>query len=197
MDILEKKQHFASKLTAINANCQTGAQPAFRINMFNRIVVVCLELHEWRGGLIDILCALGLYMLSYADVQPSLRQSCLIMFVILNVYDAKNSNIGSVAICRHLTIWLALGIPKRIICYHCSNWTNRRNDLTGPEDPIYYSDRMIWLCVLLLLMVKGFDYWIGTKIPQIALDYLTMLNTGQITVRNVKIMGCKWAADTL
>ena len=101
------------------------------------------------------------------------------MFVILNVYDAKNSNIGSVAICRHLTIWLALGIPKRIICYHCSNWTNRRNDLTGPEDPIYYSDRMIWLCVLLLLMVKGFDYWIGTKIPQIALDYLTMLNTGQ------------------
>ena len=101
------------------------------------------------------------------------------MFVILNVYDAKNSNIGSVAICRHLTIWLALGIPKRIVCYHCSNWTNRRNDLTGPEDPIYYSDRVIWLCVLLLLMVKGFDYWIGTKIPQIALDYLTMLNTGQ------------------
>ena len=68
MDILEKKQHFASKLTAINANCQTGAQPAFRINIFNRIVVVCLELHEWRGGLIDILCALGLHMLSYADV---------------------------------------------------------------------------------------------------------------------------------
>ena len=101
------------------------------------------------------------------------------MFVILNVYDAKNSNIGSVAICRHLTIWLALGIPKRIICYHCSNWTNRRNDLTGPEDPILYSDRVIWLCVLLLLMVKGFDYWIGTKNPQIALDYLTMLNTGQ------------------
>ena len=30
-------------------------------------------------------------------------------------------------------------------------------------------------------MVKGFDYWIGTKIPQIALDYLTMLNTGQST----------------
>jgi hypothetical protein len=101
------------------------------------------------------------------------------MFVILNVYDAKNSNIGSVAICRHLTIWLALGIPKRIICYHCSNWTNRRNDLTGPEDPIYYSDRVIWLCVLLLLMVKGFDYWNGTTIPQIELDYLTMLNTGQ------------------
>ena len=69
MDILEKKQHFASKLTAINANCQTGAQPAFRINIFNRIVVVCLEWIAWmKGGLIDILCALGLHMLSYADV---------------------------------------------------------------------------------------------------------------------------------
>ena len=118
--------------------------------------------------------------LAYAVICWCLAIFKAVMFDhILNVYDAKNSNIGSVAICRHLTIWLAVGIPKRIICYHCSNWTNRRNDLTGPEDPIYYSDRVIWLCVLLLLMVKGFDYWIGTKIPQIALDYLTMLNTGQ------------------
>ena len=153
MDILEKKQHFASKLTAINANCQTGAQPAFRSNIFNRIVMVCLILHEWRGVDRYLVCP----WLAYAVICWCLAIFKAVMFdhvCYSKRLRCKELEHWSVAICRHLIIWLALGIPKRIICYHCSNWTNRRNDLTGPEDPILYSDRVIWLCVLLLLMVK-------------------------------------------
>ena len=84
----------------------------------------------------------------------------------ISIYGAKSSNSGSVAIwpfdlplefLKTLFDIMAL-IEKSKTRF---GWTKR-------------SDRVIWRCVLFLLMVNGFDYLNWYNIPQITLDYLTV-----------------------
>jgi hypothetical protein len=62
------------KVDRNKCDCQSGAQPIFRIDNFNRIVVVYLELHEKRGDryLVCMPSAwICCHMLMYSHLQES------------------------------------------------------------------------------------------------------------------------------
>ena len=123
------------KVDRNKCDCQSGAQPVFRIDNFNRIVVVCLELHEKRGD-IDIwyVCP----RLGFAVICWCIAIFKKVTFVILGICDPKTSNMG------FETIW-PFDVPwefQNKVWYSYSNGTNRRNDLTGRKHEIYYSDRV-------------------------------------------------------